>query len=302
MATKESKLCLFSRVQEKFRKNKKIIFTNIDHVQSIQMHQVRQDVRGHGEIVMGKNTMIKKALREVIGDIPELEKIMPKIKGNICLVLTNGDLCALKKALTKDTIKTRAKIGFVAQKDISVPPMPTGLDPKHTAFFQTLGISTKVMKGKIEIVKEVLLAKKGEKIGASTAELLNMLDLTAFEFGMTPLEVYDSGEMFPAEILDVDEEMLVSALEGSIREVAAVSLATGHASVASVPHLLAKSYRDVLAVSAGSAYKIEAVEKMLAAAQTAAAPAAPAASAAKEAAKEESEEESDEEMGLGMFD
>jgi len=41
---------------------------------------------------------------------------------------------------------------MIAPRDVFVNPGPTGLDPKQTAFFQTLQIQTKIVKSQIEIV------------------------------------------------------------------------------------------------------------------------------------------------------
>jgi len=58
-------------------------------------------MRGRGDVLMGKNTMMKRAMKELIGDKPELEKLIPLITGNVGLVLTNGDLKEIR-----DLIKT----------------------------------------------------------------------------------------------------------------------------------------------------------------------------------------------------
>ena len=49
-------------------------------------------MRGHGEILMGKNTMMKKAISQCAGQNPNVEKLIPLIKKNVGFVLTNGDL------------------------------------------------------------------------------------------------------------------------------------------------------------------------------------------------------------------
>merc|ERR1711892_915611 len=49
-------------------------------------------MRGHGDILMGKNTMMKKVIRECAASNPAMEKLLPLVKQNIGFVMTNGDL------------------------------------------------------------------------------------------------------------------------------------------------------------------------------------------------------------------
>ncbi|KAJ3240799.1 ribosomal protein P0 (A0) (L10E), partial [Chytriomyces hyalinus] len=69
-----------------------IFVVNVDNVGSNQMHQIRLALRGVGVILMGKNTMMRKVLRNIITEKPEYSKLMEVVKGNIGFVFTKGDL------------------------------------------------------------------------------------------------------------------------------------------------------------------------------------------------------------------
>lgn len=58
-------------------------------------------MRGNGDVLMGKNTMMKKAIKECLETNPSLERLVPLIKQNVGFVLTNGDLKE-----TRDLIET----------------------------------------------------------------------------------------------------------------------------------------------------------------------------------------------------
>lgn len=77
-----------------------------------------------------------------------------------------------------------AKAGAIAPIDVFVPPQNTGLGPEKTSFFQALSIATKISKGTIEILSEVHLIKKDEKVGFSEAALLQMLKVFPFSYGL----------------------------------------------------------------------------------------------------------------------
>ena len=52
----------------------KLFLVGVDNVGSKQMQQIRQSLRGMGEILMGKNTMIRKAIRGHLENNPNLER------------------------------------------------------------------------------------------------------------------------------------------------------------------------------------------------------------------------------------
>lgn len=55
---------------------------------------------------------------------------------------------------------------------------------------------------------EIHLIKKDDKVGASEATLLNMLNVSPFTYGLKIRQVYDSGTVFSPEILDITSEDL----------------------------------------------------------------------------------------------
>lgn len=298
----------FEKVNRLFREYTKIFIVNVDNVSSSQMHQIRGALRGLGVILMGKNTMVRKAMKEVVAENSKLEAILPLIRGNVGLVFTNGDLRKVRDSIISNRVQAAAKVGLTAQSDIFVPAGSTGMDPNKTSFFQALGISTKVVKGAIEIVSEVCIVKNGQKVGASQAALMQMLNLMPFHFGMTVLSIYDDGAVFEPAILDITDESLIERVQNAIKSVAALSLQIQFPTVASAPHSFVNAYKNLLGLALGTEeISFPAVDKIrerlanptaFAAAPVAAAPAAAAAAPVKEEAKEES----DDDMGFGLFD
>ncbi|KAJ3325288.1 ribosomal protein P0 (A0) (L10E) [Blyttiomyces sp. JEL0837] len=291
-----------------------IFVVNVDNVGSNQMHQIRLALRGVGVILMGKNTMVRKVLRNLIVEKPEFAKLMEVVKGNIGFVFTKGDLKEVRGKVLSNRVAAPAKAGAFAPVDVFVPAGNTGMEPGKTSFFQALGIPTKIARGTIEIVNDVHLIKEGTKVGASEATLLNMLNISPFTYGLTVTHVWDSGNIFSPEVLDVDESTFIGNLQKGIANIAAISLGLGIPTAASLPHLLINGYKNILSVALETEYSFPAADRIKAiladpsAFAAAAAPAAaasssaaPAASARKEE-KVEEEEVSDEDMGFGLFD
>jgi len=291
----------------------KCFIVGVDNVGSKQMQQIRQSLRNDAILLMGKNTMIRKAIRSHLETNPALEKLLPHIKANIGFVFTNLELVDVRDKILENKVKAPARAGALAPCDVKIPPQNTGLGPEKTSFFQALSIPTKISKGTIEILNEIHLIKKDDKVGASEATLLNMLNISPFTYGLIIRQVYDSGTVFDPEILDITADDLRSKFLLGVRNVAAISLAIGYPTVASVPHSIVNGLKNLIAVAVETDIDFKEANTakeylkdpskfaaVKAAAPVAAAP-TKAASPAKEEKKEESEEE-DEDMGFGLFD
>jgi len=302
----------FLRLIQLLEEFPKCFIVGVDNVGSKQMQQIRQSLRIDAQLLMGKNTMIRKAIRGHLESNPALEKILPHIKGNVGFVFTNLDLVDIRDKILENKVKAPARAGALAPLDVKIPAQNTGLGPEKTSFFQALSIPTKISKGTIEILNEIHLIKKDDRVGASEATLLNMLNISPFTYGLKIRQVYDSGTVFSPEILDITPEDLRAKFLEGVRNVASVSLAIGYPTIASAPHSIANGLKNLIAIAVETEITFKAAEKtkeyLKDPSKFASAVAAPAAAspkkgdAKKEEKKKEESEEEDEDMGFGLFD
>uniref|UniRef100_A0A8C1RFZ8 60S acidic ribosomal protein P0 n=2 Tax=Cyprinus carpio TaxID=7962 RepID=A0A8C1RFZ8_CYPCA len=267
----------------------KCFIVGADNVGSKQMQTIRLSLRGKAVVLMGKNTMMRKAIRGHLENNPSLERLLPHIRGNVGFVFTKEDLTEVRDLLLANKVPAAARAGAIAPCEVTVPAQNTGLGPEKTSFFQALGITTKISRGTIEILSDVQLIKPGDK------------------------QVYDNGSVYSPEVLDITEDALHKRFLEGVRNIASVCLQIGYPTLASIPHSIINGYKRVLAVAVETDYSFPLAEKVKAflADPSAFAVAAPAASAvevksaapaAKEEAPKEESEESDEDMGFGLFD
>lgn len=271
-------------------------------------------------ILMGKNTIIRKVLNlraerlEAAGNTKAAEqalKMLEMVQGNCGFVFipNDQDVSAIRKEVTAEQVQTAAKAGVEAPADVVVPAGPTGQDPSQTSFFQALDIPTKINRGQVEIVSDVKLITKGEKVNRSAAELLVMLNIKPFYYGISVNHIFQNGDVFPADVLDISSSDIAQAFNSAVREVAALCLALNYPTAASVPHSIMDAYKNMLAVGLAckdySWENLTKVKEILADPSKFAAAAAPAATgAAPAAAAAEPEEEEEEESSAaagGMF-
>lgn len=283
-----------------------------DNVGSKQFMDIRACLRDiGGTILMGKNTLMKRCIRLYCENNKDdsWAALVPELVGNVGVLFVKDDFNKPQEIVQEFRRPSVAKVGAVAQCDVFIEAGPTSLDPSQTSFFQALGVSTKINKGSIEILSKIHIVKKGEKVGSSEATLLGKLGFKPFAYGLEITKVYDQGSFFDAAVLKITDEDIEKSAASAIQNVAALCLATGFPTLASVPHSIVNAYKEnVLAFALGSNYTFPLADKVLEmlanpGAFAAAAPAggAPAADAAPAAAPVEEEEE-EEDLEFSLFD
>jgi len=309
----ENKAAYFEKLKNLLEEYKSIFIVEVDNVSSQQMHEIRISLRGEGIVLMGKNTMVRRAIRGLISDFPDYERLLPHVKGNVGFVFTNGELKDIREKILANRVAAPARAGALAPLDVWVPAGNTGMEPGKTSFFQALGVPTKIARGTIEITTDLKLVEAGAKVGASEATLLNMLNISPFTYGMGIAQVYDQGQCFAPSVLDIDEAQLLKTFLSAVTTIATISLAANYPTLPSVIHSVLNSYKKIVAVALSTEYSYPAIEELkdrianpdaYAAAAPAAAASGDSSAPAAEAKKDESEaEESEEDGGFGgLFD
>jgi len=295
----------------------KALIVGIDHVASKQMQNIRMDLRGKAVVLMGKNTMIRKALQLGHEQHPDagLDTLRASIKGNLGFIFaTNCELDDIRETLGKFVLESAAKAGQVSMVDVELPSGPTGMDPSQTSFFQTLNIATKIVKGQIELISAFAILKVGEKVSASAAVLLAKLGIKPFQYKMEVEMVFQNGGVFSAAVLDISDAVLMSKFLNGVNNMAALSREIGIPTEAGLPHAFGNAFKNVAALIGETAFsfkEVEEVKKFLAdpdayaaANPVAAAPAAGGGGGGAAAKKEEKkavEEEEEEDVDFDLF-
>eukprot|EP00493_Phyllostaurus_siculus_P024323 UN24663 len=110
----------FLKIAQLLEEYPKCFLVSADNVGSKQMQQIRIALRGKGEVLMGKNTMMRKAIRGQIEKNPALGKLMPHIVGNVGFVFTKEDLSEIREVLESNLKEAPAKAGAIAPIDVFV--------------------------------------------------------------------------------------------------------------------------------------------------------------------------------------
>jgi len=239
------------------------------------------------KMICGKNTLMKRALADLYTE-PEdeaakknwkrcdhLKIVSEQLNLNTGMIFTNGDLADLTAIIDTQVREAPAKVGSLAPADVTVPSGPTGLDPKQTSFFQALNIQTKIVKGQVEIVNPVQVITEGDKIGGSQAALLDKLKIRPFEYKMHIKSVFDNGKLYPASVLKISDETILSAFGQGVNNITNLSLGSGYVVPCAAPHLLVNAFKNLFAISLESDYSFPQADRLKNAASAGPATAAP---------------------------
>jgi len=301
-----------AKVVQALEEYPRFLIVTCDNIGSKHMQEIRLSLRASNSILlMGKNTLMRKAIRTKLEEHPEWSEIIPAIKQNIGLVCTKGSLTSLRDKLLESTVPAIAKAGIVAPDDVLLPKQVTTLEPTKTSFFAALDIATKITRGCVEILNDVKLCDRGKKVGSSEAALLQMLDIKPFTYGLKVMNCWD-GSLFAPAFLDFTEANLFQSIAVGISQVASLSLGLSYPTLPAFKHVVVNGFKNLVAVSLEIGYlfkemeeikkRIDNPEAYVVTTTTTTTTTTKVEEKKVETAKEPVKEESEEEMDGGLMD
>lgn len=246
--SKSRKSEIFNQFSELVEAHTKVISVDCTNVPSSSLALTRRLLRDADiPLLFGKNTYLRAALKDKKGAFNE--GITSLLRGNVGVCFVKDNLARAYELLTQISTPATAKAGTFASKDVTIEARVTNISPGQTAFFQSLAIPTKITKGNIEIIGDVELLKEGDLINSNHAAILKLLNITPFTFKLKPVAVCDNGNVFDAQVLAVSAESMMDLVKAQASRLTCISLGAGVFNRASAPHVLRKSYMDMLALA-----------------------------------------------------
>jgi len=256
------KLDYINKVQRLLEEYPRFLLVTCDNIGSKLMQTIRVALRPlNSVLLMGKNTLIRKAIKDKIEEHPEWEQMLQHIKWNSGIVLTKGSLTEVRAKVLENTVPAVAKTGSIAPIDVLLPKQVTTLEPTKTSFFAALDIATKITRGCVEILNDVRLCDKGRKVGSSEAALLAMLDIKPFTYGLKIVTCWD-GSIFSPQYLDFTESDLFKSIAAGIGQVAALSLGLAYPTLPAFPHVIATGFKNLVSICLETNYMFPQAEAL----------------------------------------
>ncbi len=241
----------------KLAKYSVVAIASISGLKSRQFNAIKKKLRGQAEIIIARKTLLKKAIDT---GKPEVKKLEEYMQGAEVLVLSNLDAFKLYKLFKQNKTKTPAKAGAIAPVDIVVPSGETNLAPGPVLTeLKQAKIDAKIQGPKIVIMKDAVVARAGQEISPQVATVLSKLGIEPMEVGIELKAAFENNEIYPGEILNVDEATVLANLVECHRKAINLAVYAEVFNSTSIEILLMKAAREAKALPTSA--KVDAKEE-----------------------------------------
>ncbi len=225
--------------------NKIIGVADIGGIPGPQLQKMRSNIRAKAQIRCAKNSLILRALDEVEKKVKGITALKDEINGQAVIIATDMNPFALFKEMKTTRTMAPAKGGEIAAHDIEVKAGDTPFKPGPVVGeLQKVGIPAAIQEGKVVIKTDKVIVSKGEKIPVDVAQMLTRLEIFPIEIGMNLHAVFEDGNIFKPDVLDIDFDKFMSQLLQASSNAFSLAMETGWATADTIIPLLSKAHRD----------------------------------------------------------
>ncbi|MBS3070646.1 50S ribosomal protein L10 [Candidatus Micrarchaeota archaeon] len=246
MISKQEKKKLVQELKAESKAYPVVAVASIASLPSRNFGAVKKKIRGQADIVFARHTLLKMALEEAR---PETKELLSFLGNGGVLVFTKLPAFKLYKLFKQNKSKAAAKPGQIAPYDIIVPAGETSLAPGPVLTeLKQAKIDARIQGTKVVIVKDTVVAKKGDAISDQAAKILSKLGVTPMENGIDVKAVWENGLLYKQDVLDVDEFALVESLKQAHASAVNLAVFAGIMNGTTAQIIIAKAARQANAL------------------------------------------------------
>ena len=229
-------------LNKKIKGYKTIGIVEIAGYPSESFERIKKVFRGKADFVYANKVVIFNAINKA--GIKLSEKV-EEVKMPV-LLLSNEDPFELAKEAMENTTFTKLKSGEISQRDIVLPSGPTPFPPgPMLSQFSSIGVKTKNESGKISIVSDTTIVKKGEKVNEKIASILSSMDIRPKELVLSMAYAYDGKYIFGKDLLYTKKETYVNDISKIFNAALKISTDKGIINKYSIKPMIKKIYIGV---------------------------------------------------------
>ncbi len=231
-------------------KNKVIGMVNIGGIPAPQLQQMRSNLYDMAEIRSAKNKLILRALEESEKKIKGIENLKECITGQTAIISTEINPFKLFNKIKSTRTMAPAKGGETAPHDIKVTAGDTPFKPGPVVGeLQKVGIPASIEQGKVVIKKDKVIVPEGGKISKDVAKMLSRLEIYPIEIGMTLNGVFEDGNIFKPDVLDIDVDEFINNIKLASINAFNLAIETSWYNELTIQPLITKAYHDAFALA-----------------------------------------------------
>jgi len=256
----EGKVLAANQLAQDMGTHKVIAVADLAKVRSSQVLEMRRKLRGRVKMLVTKNALLRKAAESLEEKKKNIFTFANSLSGPNLLLLTDIDPFELTILLGKSKVRVAAKAGETSTGEIVVPAGNTGLPPGPIiSEFNEAKIPTKIESGSIWVVKDTVVAKRGDVISAKVASVLSKLGIKPIEAGISLKAAYEEGLIFGRDDLLLDLKGYRDDLTLAVKQALGLAIEANYLTAETAPIVLSKAHRQAMWLAARSEYPADIV-------------------------------------------
>ena len=259
---------VYSKMHTFLGKFTSILICDITNIPTSNIHKMRKCLRAlDSEVLCGKTSVMFTSIHDYIKNTKKFPSHLNKevlenfaeviTRHQVCLIFTNKDIGDIVKISSQYELKKQSKQGQLSPIEVTLPAGPTGMDASQVDYFQNLRIQTKVVRNQLEVINPTKILVVGQKITLSEINLMNKFGIKPFHHKIDIFNVILGGRLYDKGILNINNDVMEKAVMKGIQNIAAFGLSTGISNKASAPHVIANSFKNIMALSLGTEVEIK---------------------------------------------
>ncbi len=246
---------IFDDLLKLLKKYSVVAVADLQKVRSSQIQEIRKKLRGKADLIVAKNTILRKACEKIASEKKDISKFADSLTGSRVLIFTQMDPFELIIFLSKNKVRVPAKGGDIATSDITIPAGNTGLQPGPViSEFNEAKVQTRIEGGSIFVAKDTVVVRKGDNVPTKTASLLSKLGMKPMEAGLSLSYAYDNGSVLGSNEIDFDLDQMKSDFSSAARLAFTVAVDANIMLPETAPVIISKAYRQAVAISVDAGF------------------------------------------------
>jgi len=248
----DSKVTLLGTILEALEKYPVIVIVETSQANSTLINNIRAKLHSQDQrntLILGKRSIFLMAIQQSSLKNKSLLSIKPYMMTGICgLLFSFSDPQTLCSIIKSECKWEGVSHGMSCPVDIYMPKGPLPLEPTETSFFPALNIATKISKGRIEVIADVLLVKQGETVSTTVVSLLSKLQMKPIPKVVTIKAIYHLGFIQQPDKLIGQDERIIQNFNQTLRDIECIGLEINYPTTLNFMRTVWKGYTNLFAI------------------------------------------------------
>ena len=233
-----------------FTKNRVVGIIEVGGIPAPQMQQMRKNLQDSATIRSAKNNLILRALDEAEKSTKGVSGLKDHVKGQSAIIATEMNPFKLFSKIKESRTMAPAKGGEKAAHNIEVKSGETPFKPGPiVGELQKAGIPAAIIEGKVVVKTDKVVVPQGERIPTDVAQMLTRLEIFPIEIGMTLNGVFEDGEIFSPDVLDINIDEFFGRIRQASINVLNLAITAGWTTKQTIQPLLMKAHNDAFTIA-----------------------------------------------------